>query len=696
MAAASLKILIVEHNAARNNGLGETLRRRISPQASLTSSADIAAALETARRGDADLVLVDGQLAHDSARQLSRQIDAAAVADSIIVVSSDHNFEMPQELAKLGVAGPLSPDDLNGDPVLERILAQRRCAAVPEASHDSLLSTALLQMQHGVVICDAAAKIVIVNTRAQDLLRLDPEQCRPGAAMPSIAAFAADPVRALEPARQPLHRAFGGETFPPVHLVHRCERSAADIPVSVSGMPLRDREGNLNGAMLVLHETGNAPPMSHELAHLIQHDSLTGVANREMFLDLLRRAIGRADDSPGMLGLFFLDLDRFKEINDSMGHAIGDRLLAGVGKRLRERLRVGDIVGRLGGDEFAVLLESLASNTDAARIAKKVIQELGQPFELDGRQVHTTPSIGIATHPQCGRTAETLLRAADEAMYKAKKDGRNTYHFYSEQLDGEIRRKADLEEALRGALGRGEFRLVYQPQYALPRHRLVGFEAQLRWRHPIEGEIAPREFIPLLESVGVINAVSEWALACACLELSEWRRLQPDLRLSCRASPRIFQRRNIVDGLARILRNAGLPGDCLEVEIGALLLTSKAFDPVATLRAVRDEGIRIVLRDFGVQPIALDKLAQLPLSKLRLHRRIVAALPGDRSAIAIADTLRHFGDGHGIELIAEGVDEQAQLEWLESRNWHVAQGTLLAAPLPALGASELVKRANGA
>ncbi len=222
-----------------------------------------------------------------------------------------------------------------------------------------------------------------------------------------------------------------------------------------------------------------------------------------------------------------------------------------------------------------------------------------------------------------------------------------------------------------------------------------GLDAQLRWRHPIQGEIAPREFIPLLEGVGVINAVSEWALACACLELSEWRRLQPDLRLSCRASPRIFRRRNIVDGLVRILRNAGLPGDCLEVEIDALLLSSKAFDPAVTLRAVRDEGIRVVLRDFGVQPMALDTLAQLPLSKLRLHRQIVRALPQDRNAVTIAETLWHFCKGLGIEMVAEGVSDEAQLEWLESRNWPVVQGALLAVPLPAPGVSELLKRANG-
>ncbi len=694
MAAATLRILVVEHNADQDNGLAAMLRRQIPAAADLDICPDIATAIATARRDDADLVLMDAQLARDHVADLCRHIAASPWTASVCVVSTDHNLTLPDELAELGVQGPVTVDELDGDSALDRLLASGRMkqpAAAETGVPADLMFAALRNLKNPLVICDGGGRIVLINAAARDMLRLDDAACKPGNPAPPIAAFEADPVRALASGELPLERALRGQRFDAIHLIHRCIRSAEERSVSVSGAPLRGADGGIRGAMLVLHEIDTAPPIPEELAFLSQQDSLTGVANREMFMDLLKRAIGRAEDSPGMLGLFFLDLDRFKQINDSLGHAIGDRLLAGVGKRLRERLRVGDIVGRLGGDEFAVLLENLASNTDAARIARKVIAELGQPFEFDGRQVHATPSIGIATYPACGHTADALLRAADEAMYRAKNDGRNTYHFYSETLDREIRRKADLEEALRGALGRGEFRLVYQPQYTLPERRLIGFDAQLRWRHPIQGEISPGEFVPLLEGVGVINAVSEWALACACLELSEWRRIQPDLRLSCRASPRLFQRRNIVDSLMRVLRNAGLPGDALEIEIDTRLLTSKAVDAAAALAAVRAEEINVALSDFGERGIAVKTLANLPVTKLKLHRALVAGLPGERASVAVADTMQKLAQTLDLDLAAEGVAEPDQLEWLLSRQWPVAQGRLLSPPLPALGVAELLR-----
>ncbi len=693
MAARTLRIIVVEPDAVGGAGLGARLRSRLAPGATVSCCPDIAVAADSIRQGATDLVLLDGRIARDSENALREKIGSDDVAESIIVVSSDHTFIMPPELSKLGIRGPVFTDDQDGAPLLQWLREGIR--ADPDRSlvrgGDGLLTQAFANLKSGLVICDAAGSLVMINPRARDMLGLSERQCLPGLAAPRIAAFSAEPVRPLDIGQLPLERALAGNTVEMIRLVHRCGRTGEDVPLTVSGSPLRDSTGNVRGAMIVLHDADAPAPMSEELAFLSQHDSLTGVANRKMFMDLLKRAIGRAEDSPGMLGLFFLDLDRFKEINDSLGHAIGDRLLAGVGKRLRERLRVGDIVGRIGGDEFAVLLENLSSNTDAARIARNVIEELGRPFDFDGRPVQTTPSIGIATYPQCGRTAAALLQAADEAMYKAKQGGRNTYHFYSEGLDREIRRKADLEEALRGALGRDEFRLVYQPVFALPERRLIALDAQLRWRHPIQGEIAPQEFVPLLESVGAINAVSEWALASACLELSEWRRTRPELRLSFRASPRLFRRRTVVDGIARILRNAGLPGDCLELEISTELVNSKIVDSTTALNAIGDEGIHISLRDFGVKPVAIDTLAQLPLSKLKLHRRVVAGLPRDRMSVTIAQTLKALADGLSLALAADGVEHAGQLEWLEERGWPAAQGNLLEAPLPALGVTELMQ-----
>lgn len=415
-----------------------------------------------------------------------------------------------------------------------------------------------------------------------------------------------------------------------------------------------------------------------KLQYLAHFDPLTELPNRLLAYDRLTHALEKVARRGGCLAVLFIDLDRFKTLNDSYGHGFGDSVLRAVGARLHTRCRREDTLARLGGDEFLLILEQLPTAGLAARIAASLLETLERPLQLDsGHEVYVGASIGIALYPDDGHTAAELIRNADAAMYRAKSSGRNTYAHYLPCLTARARERFEVELALRGALQNQEFSLHFQPLMALADNRCLGAEALLRWRHPRLGQVSPDAFIPLAEESGQIVAIGAWVLEQACLQASAW--LDEGMLLETIAvnlSPIQFMHQDIVQMVARTLTRTGLPPHCLELEIteGALMRhTDQAEQTLAALRAL---GVRIAIDDFGTGYSSLAYLRRFALDKLKIDRRFMAAIPEDDSDCQLAHAIIAMARALRLVVLAEGVETPAQRDWLLAEGCQQCQGFL--------------------
>jgi len=420
------------------------------------------------------------------------------------------------------------------------------------------------------------------------------------------------------------------------------------------------------------------------LLYLANYDSLTGLPNRALFRDRLRRAITRAQRNDKRIGLLFLDLDRFKTINDSLGHHAGDQLLRGVAKRLIANGRKGDTIARLGGDEFTIILEDIQDADDAAIVARKILEFMEPAFKLDGHEVVISPSIGITIFPDDCGDMRTLLKNADTAMYRSKEKGRNNYQFYTADMNAKAYEYLLLENNLRHALERGEFRLFYQPQMDLQTQRVIGMEALLRWEHPEQGLLPPEQFIPFAEETGLIIPIGEWVLRTACMEAMRWQQagLAP-LRVAVNLSMCQFRQKDFVEKIEQALIDSGLRSTLLELEITESFLAHNVEQATAVLRRLHDIGVQLSIDDFGTGYSSLSYLKQFPLNTLKIDQSFVRDIPSDPDGAAIAEAIIGLGQALRLNVIAEGVESQDQVFFLRARGCDHAQGYLFGQPMPA-------------
>lgn len=420
------------------------------------------------------------------------------------------------------------------------------------------------------------------------------------------------------------------------------------------------------------------------LTYLAHHDVLTGLPNRALFLDRLGQALHEAHRTGRLVGVAFLDLDRFKHINDSLGHATGDQLLKVVAARLAATVRRGDTVARHSGDEFTLILADVAHADDAARVAQKVLDHLAQPFEAAGRELFVSASLGIALYPGDARDAETLLRNADLAMYRAKEVGRNNYQFYTAEMTARAIDNLSLENALRHALERDELLLHYQPVVETATGRVVSVEALARWRHPQRGLILPDQFIPFAEETGLIAPIGAWTLRTACAQCCAWERSgYPALRMAVNLSARHFQEQDLAGAVLQVLHATGLPPQRLELEITESVLIQDADAAQAVLGTLRDAGIRLTLDDFGTGYSSLSYLKRFPLDTIKIDRSFVCDIPTDPDDATIATAIVAMAHRLGIQVIAEGVETPEQYEFLRAEGCDFMQGYLFSPPEPA-------------
>ncbi|PYQ59608.1 MAG: hypothetical protein DMF58_11030 [Acidobacteria bacterium] len=418
-----------------------------------------------------------------------------------------------------------------------------------------------------------------------------------------------------------------------------------------------------------------------EMEHLAYHDALTGLPNRPLFMDRLIMSVAQASRSNQKLAVFFLDLDRFKDINDSLGHSTGDGLLKAVAERIHRCIREGDTVARLGGDEFTLLIPRIDHVEDAAKIAQKIIETLKIPFSILDHELFVTTSVGISVYPDDGTDPETLVRNADTAMYRAKDQGRDNYQLYTPAMNARALERLALENMLRKALSHRELVLYYQPVADMKTKNVVGVEALIRWRHPERGLISPAHFIPVAETSGLIIPIGEWVLRTACKQIKLWhKRIDPELTVAVNLSARQFQQPNFTEQIAEVLEETGLAPRYLELEITESSAMQNAENTIYTLRELKALGVRIAMDDFGTGYSSLSYLKRFPIDTLKLDQSFVRDITTDPSDAAIATAVIAMAHSLDLRVIGEGVETEEQFAFLLKQKCDYIQGYLFSPP----------------
>ncbi len=494
--------------------------------------------------------------------------------------------------------------------------------------------------------------------------------------------------RALSPADMPMQRAAAeGRDVVDVEMdVVRDGRAVATIIGYAA--PLFDEAKKPRGAIGASLDITERKRAEETVRSLAYHDTLTGLPNRLLFQDRLTLAVAQAHRHHKGLAVLFLDVDRFKVINDSLGHSVGDRLIREVAGRLRSCVREGDTVARLGGDEFTLLLPDAGHAVDAAKIAKKVLEVIRTAFEIDRRELFVTCSIGISLYPDDGRDAETLVKNADAAMYRAKEQGRDLYQLYTPALNATALERLALESSLRKALAHDELLLHYQPILDVATDRIHGLEALLRWRHPELGLVSPAEFIPLAEVTGLILNIGPWVLRTACAQARAWQLRQPGLRIAVNLSARQFQESGLVGHVTEALAETGLEPRCLQLEITESSAMQNAQAAIQTLRELKALGVGLSIDDFGTGYSSLSYLKRFPIDTLKIDQSFIRDIETDPDDAAIASAIIALAHTLKLEVVAEGVETPGQLEFLARHGCDLTQGYLFSRPVPTAECAE--------
>ena len=470
-------------------------------------------------------------------------------------------------------------------------------------------------------------------------------------------------------------------------------KDGSEYPKWVHINTIRDSDARISHFVAVFSDISERKASEERIRYLAQHDALTGLPNRFTLSVHLEHALARAERAGEKIGLMFIDLDNFKTINDTLGHAVGDLLLCEVARRITSAVRKADIVARIGGDEFVVVLESAHLPGDAGMVAQKILERMSEAVPVDGNELHTTPSIGIAIYPDDAANSEDLMKNADVAMYHAKSAGRNNYQFYAEHMNQAAAVRVQMEMRLRAAMATNEFSLHFQPQIDLSNGLVSGCEALIRWHNAELGWVSPASFIPLTEEIGLIVPIGEWVLRRACETAKGW--LDAGIEFGCVAvniSPQQFRQRNFPQSVENILRETGLPAACLELEITESTIMETAETAIAMLVRLKSLGITLSVDDFGTGYSSLAYLKRFPIDRLKIDRSFVIDLETDSSDAVIATAVIALAHSLGLSVVAEGVESQGQSDFLREHGCDSVQGYFYCRPGPADIAAEFCRQ----
>ena len=469
-------------------------------------------------------------------------------------------------------------------------------------------------------------------------------------------------------------------------------RDGFESAIEDSAAPIHDRAGRVTGAVIVFHDVSAARTMSSQMTHSAQHDPVTNLPNRLLLSDRITQAIALARRQNRPIAVIFLDLDRFKYINDSLGHAVGDNLLQSVSRRLLANVRGSDTVSRLGGDEFVVLLSEITCPEDAATGAKRILLSLNAPHFIAGQDLIVNGSIGISIHPEDGEDAETLVKNAYTAMYHAKENGRNNFQFFKAEMNLKAVERQSLEVGLRRALGREEFLLHYQPKVNLDTGEITGVEALIRWQQPDRGLVLPAQFVPIAEDCGLIVQIGRWVLREACRQARAWQNAGlPPLPIAVNVSAVEFRDKGFVEGVRAILLETGLAARYLELEVTEGVLMEDAESTDAVLQELKTMGVHLAVDDFGTGYSSLSYLRQFPIDVLKIDQSFVRQITTDLDDSSIVSAIIHMGKSLKHLVVAEGIETQEQRAYLQTQRCTEGQGYLFSRPLGAVQFAHLLQ-----
>ena len=666
-------------------------------------------ALRVLAEHDIDLMLLDLNMPGVDGYQVMRQVSEHHPGTDIVVISGETTFESATEALRNGAQDflrkPYAPDRLiqilNG--VLHKQRLEQNIREVNQRleASENRYRFIVNNSPDIIYMLDDEGRFAFVNDRVTGLLGYKPEEI--------LGKHYSELVHKedLEKARYAFdERRTGVRASHDIELRLLCkdtslpyryfESRSITIELNAMGMYQKKRSGDdkgFFGTYGVARDISERKRAEEIINFQLYHDLLTNLPNRALFRDRLNLAISQARRQDSQLAVMFLDMDRFKVINDSLGHLAGDQLLQAVAGRLTTCLRDSDTLARVGGDEFNLLIPDIAGREDAVMIATKIFDQLKQPVQLEGHEVFVSFSIGIALFPQDGASMEVLIKNADMAMYHTKSHGKNGYEFFSDNMKGLFQQQLSMENSIRRALDGNQFELFYQPQMEVSSGRICGMEALLRWHHPERGLLLPDDFIPLSEESQLIIRIGNWVLEAACRELRKWIKAGlDDIILAVNISAAQLEQQGFVDGILEKLKRYGVSGNRLELEITENVLMHDMDKAVSKLRKLAAHGVRVAVDDFGVGYSSLGYLKSLPLNTLKIDRSFISEIRSSQDRNSIVTAIIAMARELNLEIVAEGVENQGQMDYLRALNCCKAQGYLLGYPVSAKEARQALKK----
>jgi diguanylate cyclase (GGDEF)-like protein/PAS domain S-box-containing protein len=683
-------ILLVQDDAASARSIGAALMRSSDPSFHVDWHRRCADGLERlardgqpgSRQSDAvAAVLLDLFLPDSRGIETFERVFQVAPHVPILVLSAVDDEEVAKLAVQHGAQDYLLTDHLDGYLMPKAVASMIERAAVAEALFEEKerAQVTLNSIGDAVISTDARGAVTYLNASAERLTGWPLEEA---AGRPQEEVFhvvdASTRLAAPNPMAVAIRENRSTALAPNCLLVRR---DGVEAAIEDSAAPIHDRRGQVTGAVMVFRDVSSARAQTLRMSHLAQHDSLTDLPNRVLLSDRLAQALALARRHRKRLAVLFLDVDRFKRVNDSLGHDVGDRLLRAVAARLLECVRSSDTVSRQGGDEFVILLADVSRAGTAAVSAEKILQELARPYRIDEHEIHVTLSIGIATYPDDGADGAALLKHADVAMYHAKDGGRNTYRFFKPEMNAHAVERQLVEGGLRRALQRGELGLHYQPQVDLATGAVCGVEALLRWHHPERGLLAPAQFMATAEESGVIVPMGRWVLLEACRQARAWREAGSPLRVAVNVSAVELRDKGFVAGVRAAVAETGVDPGQLDLELTETFLVQDPRSTAVVLRALKAMGLQLALDDFGTGYSSLSHLKRFPIDVLKIDRSFVRDLASDADDASIVSAVIGMGKSLHMRVVAEGVETREQLAFLRKQGCPEGQGFYLGAPV---------------
>jgi len=687
----SPKILLIENDPAVADKIDAALRAPGFASFDVQWIRALSEGLVRLRASPVDAILLNLFLPDSQGIETFDKLFAAVPDIPILILGGHLNEALAKEAVGRGAQDYLLPDHL--DYSLPRALrnAIERKAAVDAIFVEKERAEVTLNSIGDAVLCTSiSGNVTYLNLVAESMTGWRRDEA---IGKPLAEVFRIIDGLSRQPAPDPMEMAVKQNRT--VGLTINCvliRRDGLESAIEDSAAPIHDRAGHVTGAVIVFHDVSAARVMSQQMTHSAQHDALTNLPNRLLLRDRIAQAIALARRQRRPLALLFLDLDRFKDMNDSLGHAVGDALLQSVAGRLLASVRASDTVSRLGGDEFVILLSEIAHPVDAAASATKILLSLGRHHINAEQESRINGSIGISIFPDDGEDAETLINNADTAMYDAKAKGRNNFQFFKAEMNAKAVARNSLEGSLRRALERKQFLLHYQPKVNLQTDEITGAEALIRWQHPDLGLVPPAQFVPVAEDCGLILQIDRWVLREACRQAREWQQAGlPFKRVSVNVSAVEFRAKGFVEGVRATLSETGLLPHFLDLELTEGVLMEDAESTAAVLQELKSMGVHLAVDDFGTGYSSLSYLQQFPLDGLKIDQSFVRRITGDSGDCPIVNAIISMGKSLKHLVIAEGIETEAQKAYLQSQHCAEGQGYLFSRPVAAAQFAKLLQ-----